>query len=234
VGRTRLLGLIAGEVKHSAEGYRRAMLDILDGPAEKSWTFSVYVTGVPDQHYPLEDTTWAAGSPGANVPYVQLEHEGRVGEALTSAQLWYTVRISAAIRAVTLAGRSAPTRRLNLWEHNECVARYGGGATACPSGRIPWSDVIREVDALEHIAAPEPAPVPQQEADMIVIQPEDRPEVYVLATGRHIRDHVEYSAMRSACEAAGGVWRHASLPWAHPIWRRIGDQAGLFVIPVTS
>lgn len=146
IGPTRPLALISGEVKHSAEGTRAGMLAVLDGPDQKSWTFSLYSIALPDQHYPLEAIAWAAGSPGANIPYVQLEHEGYAGQPLTDTQLHYTTRITAAIRRLTAAGQTPPTRRLNLWEHNECVARYGGAATACPSGRIPWNDIIHHLD----------------------------------------------------------------------------------------
>ena len=136
---TRTLGNIKGEVKHSAEGSYAALLAALNNPSRiASWHFSVSKSGHVAQHYPLESVCWHAGDMAANIKYVGIEHEGVVGEPLTTAQVLATVHLSLDIRR--FAGITAnPQRRVNLWEHNEL------SSTACPSHRIQWLPIIVKI-----------------------------------------------------------------------------------------
>lgn len=145
----RTLAEIEGEVDHSMEGYRGGAYAVLDGPRQASWTFSIYRSGPPEQHYPLESIPWHAGLPGdrrqdtsliGNLTLVGKEHEG-VREDLTASQLDWSLKITQAIR--NLAPRvkaNPPTLRVNLWEHNWL------SATSCPSGRIPWQAFLNMED----------------------------------------------------------------------------------------
>ncbi len=141
-----------GAVVHSAEGYRAGMHTRLDGPATVSWHFSVFKTGEIEQHYPLNAMCWHAQTP-ANYFYVGIECEGIGGddpakwEALTSAQVVALTNLLAWIAKQD--GWPSFTRDVTLFEHNHFVA------TACPSGRIPWSNII---ETLDHTPPDAPAP----------------------------------------------------------------------------
>lgn len=146
---SRTLAEIEGEVDHSMEGYRGGAYAVLDGPRQASWTFSIYRSGPPEQHYPLEAITWHAGLPGdrrndtsliGNLTLVGKEHEG-VREDLTPSQLDWSLKITQAIRDLCPRVRAnPPALRVNLWEHNWLTA------TSCPSGRIPWQVFLQEDD----------------------------------------------------------------------------------------
>lgn len=140
---SRSLNQIEGEVKHDAGGPKSAMYGVLDNPNRlASWTFSIFKAGPPDQHYPLEAVAWINGGPNPNIRFVGMEHEGIPGEPLNPNQVFWTTKISAAIRALCPAvAANPPTRQVNLWEHNE-MTQFGSDPTACPSGRIPWPVII--------------------------------------------------------------------------------------------
>jgi hypothetical protein len=137
---SRSLGEIEGICAHSMEGSLAAALGELDNPARlASWTFSNPRAGNALQHYPLESVTWGSGSPEANRRFVSIEHEGWAGEPLTENQITNLVMLT---RTLTAEPRSRTT---NLREHNEMTA-YGAQPTACPSGRIPWAEIIAELE----------------------------------------------------------------------------------------
>ncbi len=166
---TRTLGNIKGEVKHSAEGSYAALLAALNNPSRiASWHFSVSKSGHVAQHYPLESVCWHAGDKRANIRYVGIEHEGRVGEPLTTAQVLATVHISLDIRK--FAGLTAlPATRVNLWEHNWI------SATACPSNRIPWALIINKIIAEERPVVPPPE---EDEEMSVLVRATGEREVY--------------------------------------------------------
>lgn len=137
----RSLDQIEGEAKHSAEGGRLAMHGVLDSERTASWTFSIFKTGAPEQHYPLESVPWTNGSPLANLKFIGEEHEGVAGEELNGNQILWTAQITGSVRELCPKIDQPPTLRLNLWEHN-WLTIFGADPTACPSGRIPWAKVI--------------------------------------------------------------------------------------------
>lgn len=144
IGPTRGLELVEGEVKHSAEGYKQTMLDLIADPDNsKSWVFSIFNEGPPYQHYAIEDICWTSDGPENNTKYIGMEHEGRKAEPLMANQLHWTIEISKAIRELCpKVAANPPTRRVNLWEHRELP----GTSTACPSGRIPWAEIITALE----------------------------------------------------------------------------------------
>lgn len=146
----RTLAEIEGEVDHSMEGYRGGAYAVLDGPIQSSWTFSIYRSGPPEQHYPLESITWHAGLPGdrrtdtsliGNLTLVGKEHEG-IREDLTPSQLDWSLKITQAIRGLA-PHIGTPALRVNLFEHNWLTS------TSCPSGRIPWQVFLQEDEMTE-------------------------------------------------------------------------------------
>lgn len=151
-----------GEIKHSAEGTLDGAFGILDGPSSASWHFTVAKDGRIFQHYPAEVNCWhgndtdADQNVRANIDLIGVEHEGKVGEALTAAQLDATVRLTRYLAEVF--GRTTFSRFPNqtgwtLVEHNE----VGDAPTACPSNRIPWEAVF---NALSPPSPPVP-PAPE-------------------------------------------------------------------------
>ncbi len=132
-----------GIVMHSAVGYWAGMKAVLDGSARQvSWHFSNLIDGKLIQHYSVATKCWHASA--GNDYLVGMEQEGgpltNVSETLTDKQIDNCATVAAALRErygwVTLT-RSG--NKKNLWEHNEVPSN----ATQCPSGRIPWSEVLR-------------------------------------------------------------------------------------------
>lgn len=139
-----------GAVLHSAEGSLGAALarledDALPAPGQPdlrvSWHFTVALDGTILQHYELEAQTWHATATG-NPYYVGIEHEGSVATGPeTDAQVQSDIRLCRWIASVD--GWPAFTRDgdgRTLWEHNQLFA------TACPSGRIRWPDILKELN----------------------------------------------------------------------------------------
>ncbi len=126
-----------GLLGHSAEGELPGLLARLGSNAEVSWTGTFPAVGGVIQHYPLSAVCWHGGSPYPNTRWAGWEFEGRAGEPITPAQL---------AAAVAVFGWQAeqeewPEVRLakdtgTLHEHNWYYP------TACPSGRIPWEEII--------------------------------------------------------------------------------------------
>ncbi len=124
---------MAGIVNHSAEGYfGTGNPSSVMRARGNSWHFTVLKNGKVWQHYPLEAMCWHAGSK-ANYRYIGIEHEGKAGEALTSAQLAATIKLNAAI--ARNRGWISVRRGVTGFQHNDFMA------TSCPSGRIPWSTI---------------------------------------------------------------------------------------------
>lgn len=119
---------------HSAEGYRAGMFAVLDGPRKSSWHFSVMKNGEVYQHVSTGNISWASGNFEANNGSINIEEEGKAGEALTPAQ--YASTIALLLWLFRGYGFGLPSRETNLREHNEFWN------TSCPSGRIPWKKII--------------------------------------------------------------------------------------------
>src|SRR3990167_5801594 len=119
-----------GVICHSAEGYWACMEQILqDSNSRKSWHFSIVKDGTVYQHYNILDSPWHAGHQIANQDLVGIEHEGRVGEPLTTPQLESSIEL---VKWLSEQLGFSLVRGHGLYEHNEFTN------TACPSGRIPW------------------------------------------------------------------------------------------------
>ena len=134
-----------GAVVHSAEGSRQGALDVLRGAREASWHFTVCKSGELLQHYARDVQAWHAGAK-ANPFYVGIECEGVAGEALTPAQVGTVGEVLRWLEQEE--GWPGMTRGETLFEHREFMS------TACPSGRIPWPEVVRAAQPAK------PAPVP--------------------------------------------------------------------------
>lgn len=137
----------AGFVAHSAEGYEAYLRSYNVNQAANagrraSWHLSNLYDGRLLQHFPITAQCWASGAGFPNNNYVAMEHEGVAGEVLTSAQVETTARVVGELAA--LKGWT-PARGVTLWEHGECT-RWGAAATACPSGRIPWDQVLEAIN----------------------------------------------------------------------------------------
>lgn len=134
-----------GVVCHSAEGYKAGLRSELLNPNRRAqWHFSVYKDGAVDQHWPLtavlaHGADWGNDNDGANAngELIAIEHEGKAGEPLTTAQREASVAL---VRWIAEQGRWEPSRTTNktLWEHRE----LSDTGTACPSDRIPWQHYI--------------------------------------------------------------------------------------------
>lgn len=122
-----------GVVLHSMEGSYGGALTVLTGNSQASWHFSVLKDGRVIQHYPTTSACWHAGSPVANNKFIGIEHEGRVGEALTPEQLASSVGL---VRWIAQEEGWLMARHVTMFEHNEVYN------TACPSGRIPWEAYV--------------------------------------------------------------------------------------------
>lgn len=139
---------IRGVVPHSAEGYWVTLLDLVhNGPV--SWFASNLKDGRCFQHYSVFAQTWTSGAGFPNNNFNAWENEGVAGEPFTQRQTDNCVKI---IRELSELGAWTPRRPLTfndkaatLYEHKECV-RWGADSTACPSGRVPWNDILIALD----------------------------------------------------------------------------------------
>jgi hypothetical protein len=137
-----------GAVLHSSEGNLAGAFRVLDGPAELSWHFTVAVDGTLFQHYDSRLQCWHAHAAG-NVAYVGIEHENEYSNGspnhwpITDAQVdtdRKLIRWLSTVAESWAPSRGYPNGRKTLWEHNEVP----GNATACPSGRIRWADILAQ------------------------------------------------------------------------------------------
>lgn len=110
------------------------------------------------QHYPIFVSCWASGSRHLNVNGVAMEHEGGfqpVSEPLRVGQidtLERVLRDLAAFHGKPPDYWSRPINAADMWatlyEHNE-TTRFGGVYSSCPSGRIPWNEILRRLGEQE-------------------------------------------------------------------------------------
>ena len=155
-------------IPHSAVGYYEGWLGRLlstqrnvDGRYTPYAAASVHgwigYHGEVIQHYPFTVSCWASGSRYPNTNGIAFENEGGVigneSEPLTEAQVAANVRIIQELSAWKGWTPKRPTgpgaTNASLFEHRECV-RWGSRPTACPSGRIPWAEILRRLEMPEN------------------------------------------------------------------------------------
>lgn len=141
-----------GAVLHSMEGSLAAAHSVLQGAVKSSWHFSNPKVGPLEQHYPISAVTWHGGSSEANRRFVGVEHEGVAGESLTESQIENDVGLLLWLAENDVQPWPGFIRLDTLWEHNE-MTRFGARATACPSGRIPWQEVIELATLIQDLEA---------------------------------------------------------------------------------
>lgn len=151
-----------GEVKHSAEGFWPGLYSQLDGPTPVSWHFTVGFDRL-EQHYPLTANCWHGGDSDndqdvrANIDLIGVEHLGVAGDPLTNYQVDMTVKLTKwAAEQFGLSTYGRFPAQQGVWtmaEHNQ----VGNLPTSCPSGRIPWNEVMM---LLVPPVAPEPDFIP--------------------------------------------------------------------------
>lgn len=145
------IGPKRGDVKHSAEGWGAYLKFLVQTRlAIKSWHFTVLTDGTKWQHYPINAHCWHAGDTDddddvrANIELVGIEHEGLAGTPLNAEQTQATTEITEFCadyfeRANAYARFPVqPSDGWTLVEHTEVSNTF----TACPSGRIPWDDIL--------------------------------------------------------------------------------------------
>ena len=122
-----------------------AALSRMQGTDRASWKGSILYDGTLIQHYPMDASCWASGSPWANTAFDAFETEGAQPQMFTNAQLATWARI---IEELSAAYGWTPARPINdtdleatCYEHRECV-RFGSSATACPDGRANWDVML--------------------------------------------------------------------------------------------
>ncbi len=154
---------VQGVVYHSAVGSIEGVIKVVLAPKEKQGKNPRSVTAVVGydgrfvQFYPITASAWANGSHLANRLFVGVEHEGgkpgNESEPLTPEQFAVDVRILQDLAAWKNVGPdywrrpAAPDDgNAGLYEHREMV-HFGAAATACPSGRIPWDEILAVLQA---------------------------------------------------------------------------------------
>ncbi len=137
-----------GCLYHSMEGLWQSAYARLMSTAKVSWTLSLTYDGIWLQHYPLNSVLWHGSCTFAGMK-VAVEVEGRAGEPLTSIQVLRLAEFTAWI--ADEEQWEVIERRVTLWEHREMV-EYGGDPTACPSGRIPWTEVIQLAMTIQELS----------------------------------------------------------------------------------
>ncbi|MCJ7676830.1 MAG: N-acetylmuramoyl-L-alanine amidase, partial [Anaerolineales bacterium] len=138
-----------GAIYHSMEGRWQDAYSRLMSSDKVSWHLSLTYGGVWLQHYALNDVLWHGGCTFAGM-LAAIECEGRAGESLTRQQ----VNELAEFTAWLAEQEDWPEIKFPdpLWEHQMMVA-YGAAPTACPSGRIPWEEVIEMATMIQDLAA---------------------------------------------------------------------------------
>lgn len=136
-----------GLVIHSAEGSLAGLFSVLDGSREASWHFSVTQGGMVYQHVDTNNIAWTNGSQDANQRFWGIECEGggpgMAGEPLFEPQ--YQALLGVVRWLWDTHDLSVYRRHYTLFEHREMVS-YGAAATSCPSGRIPWTRLISDLE----------------------------------------------------------------------------------------
>jgi hypothetical protein len=113
------------------------------GPAKKSVTAVVSFDGSLTQFYPVTSSPWANGSPEWNNWGLGIEFEGGYNsgghwesEPIYDEQVASAARILEDLALFKGVPSSYWQRPNTLKEHREVYA------TACPSGRIRWNDIL--------------------------------------------------------------------------------------------
>lgn len=133
-----------GVVFHSAVGSAQSTIDVVHGPASnnRSVTGLIHYDGTLTQFYAVNRSPWANGSKQANLRYKGFEFEGggywpngqpNFSEPWTEKQKESGARI---LKEMLLDKAFDLVRDLTCFEHNKFFA------TACPSGRVPWVEII--------------------------------------------------------------------------------------------
>lgn len=152
---------VVGVVPHSAEGNFTSLKHLRDfhwGRAtapegqRASWGATNLKDGRFVQHYPIYAQTWTSGCGFLNNNFFAWENEGRAGEPLTDAQNDNNIRLIRELSALKGWKLRRPVDSKDVkatgYEHGESV-RFGGAATACPSGRIPWDLYLKALNEEE-------------------------------------------------------------------------------------
>ena len=164
-----------GAVLHSAEGKNWDVIhDLLASQLRRaSWTFTIGYDRI-EQHYPFRSHCWHAGDTDddggvrANIELVGIEVQGVAGEPLTAFQVEAEVAINRWCAEQEGFRRFAryPTQQ-GVWtlvEHNE----VSDTPTACPSGRIPWPEILRRLE--ETMPQPVPTDAQRMNAARLILQ----------------------------------------------------------------
>lgn len=144
-----------GFIGHSAEGGENYLRDNPSQAPEvggrKSWHLSNLTDGGFLQHYPITARCWASGSPYPNDNFVAMESEGMAGTPLNEAQI---ANASRALKELSELQGWTPQRLVTVWEHREAT-RWGSLATACPSNRYPWDEILERVNGGDELSQAE-------------------------------------------------------------------------------
>lgn len=155
-------GPLRGTVVHSAEGWRSELKRLVqDVNRRASWCFSVLTDGTIWQHYPVDSWLWHSGDTDddggvkGNMELGSIEEEGLAGTPLNEKQVASTVRVIQF--QARYFGRDEsyarypvmPSDGWTLAEHNQISNAF----TACPSGRIPWEDILELLKEDEEMTA---------------------------------------------------------------------------------
>lgn len=172
---SRPLDQIKGLVGHSMEGPLSAAIGELENlNRQASWPFSNPKVGPLIEHYSLEKICWTNGSVQSNVMFVGVEHEGVAGELINLNQRQNLADLLLWLNQ-TCPNIKGWERGRSLFEHREMTA-YGSAATACPSNRIPWAQVLGLI---------------KQEVDMILVKTPNGSCYVIGAYGKRWIDDVE-------------------------------------------
>lgn len=168
----------SGEFWHSQQGRQDVTIAMFKNPAtEVSAHFVIPKVGKPVQVVDSSDSAWHTGNYLANLHFHGFEFEGgppgNLSEPLTDSQIAWGVKVTHWLRDV----HGTPliyVRRDTLWEHNEVKN------TACPSGRIPWAQVIASLE--------------DDEMELLNAKPSGR--VYAMGVGKRHIGPTELAAYR--------------------------------------
>ena len=135
-----------GAMVHSAEGEWAGMLARLLSTDEVSWIFSILTSGVVIQHFPLSAICWHGGSRYPNERWFGVECEGRAGEVLTPQQKTSLVNL------LLWAKEQENWSYIKLEKYTGTLGEHNWYyPTACPSGRIPWQEIIMAMTKIEEL-----------------------------------------------------------------------------------
>lgn len=129
---------------HSAVGTYKGTIDVVDDPnSGRSVTGVVDYDGSFTQFYPVSACCWAQGSREWNTAAIGIEFAGgyngaghTVDEPITDQMVDTAVRLLRDLAEYKGVGVEFWQRPDSLKEHREVYA------TACPSGRIRWDDIL--------------------------------------------------------------------------------------------